>query len=487
MTQEHLLNLIWFRSDLRVYDNPALSAAMSSGPSIAVYVISEETWDAHNESPAKRSLILRQLEILSGALSELNVPFYVLTAESMQKLESSISEFASQLKVSHLFYNEDYGLNERRLAKSVSENLRNHGIISQSFHDQCIVSPGTLRNQKGSYYHVFSAFKRAFLKQSKTLSRHLVNKPSPQPPLTVKAPNLNVATFQVDSRWDHHWPAGEDHAHELLNNFMEERAASYHKARDIPSLDATSSLSPYLATGIVSTSQCLRSALSYNQGEFEGRNEGVNTWINELLWREFYRHLLYAYPRLSMHKPFKKETDQLPWRKDHRLFEQWKAGKTGYPIVDAAMRQLKEKAWMHNRLRMITAMFLTKHLLIDWRLGEAYFMEMLVDGDLASNNGGWQWSASTGVDAVPYFRIFNPTRQSERFDPQGQFIRRYVPELQTFDSKSIHQPTKEQRAACAYPAEIVEHALATSQTKAAFKSLHKQADTEQLPLLDYYS
>jgi deoxyribodipyrimidine photo-lyase len=224
----------------------------------------------------------------------------------------------------------------------------------------------------------------------------------------------------------------------------------------------------------------MHAALSLNHGSLSEGQQGIATWINELIWREFYKHLLVDFPQLCRFKPFKPETDRLPWKQDSELFEAWKAGRTGFPIVDAAMRQLKQTAWMHNRLRMVVAMFLTKHLFIDWRLGEAYFMSMLVDGDLASNNGGWQWSASTGVDAVPYFRIFNPTRQSQRFDERGDFIRQYLPELSGLDNKSIHMPSAQQAKALAYPLPIVDHSAAVAQTKLWFKRLSEPQTAEDL-------
>jgi deoxyribodipyrimidine photo-lyase len=199
--------------------------------------------------------------------------------------------------------------------------------------------------------------------------------------------------------------------------------------------------------------------------------EGERCWLNELAWRDFYRHILAAYPRVCKGRPFKLDTDKLPWQTNEDLYQAWCQGKTGVPIVDAAMRQLNATGWMHNRLRMIVAMFLTKHLMIDWRLGEAYFYSRLADADFASNNGGWQWSASTGVDAVPYFRIFNPYRQSERFDSQGAFVRKYIKELAHVEDRMIHQPSKEIALESGYPLPIVDLKLAAEKTKSLFKSL----------------
>ena len=197
---------------------------------------------------------------------------------------------------------------------------------------------------------------------------------------------------------------------------------------------------PLSSCWMISPRQCFQAALAANNNRLIDGNKGALVWMGELIWREFYKYVLILNPRVSMHKPFKLITDQLPWKYDEHLLQAWQQGKTGYPIIDAAMRQLNTIGWMHNRLRMIVAMFLAKNLFLDWRLGEKYFMQHLIDGDLAANNGGWQWCASTGGDCAPYFRVFNPVRQSERCDPKGYFIRQYCPELADLDDKSIHDP-----------------------------------------------
>ena len=241
----------------------------------------------------------------------------------------------------------------------------------------------------------------------------------------------------------------------------------------MPAEPGTSQLSPYLAAGVISIRQCLHAALGYNQGELDSGASGATTWINELLWREFYKHILVGYPRVSMHRAFRPETEALPWRRAPYELEAWQQGRTGFPIIDAAMRQLRETGWMHNRLRMITAMFLSKNLLIDWREGERWFMRHLIDGDLAANNGGWQWSASTGTDSVPYFRLFNPTSQSQRFDPDGQFLRRWLPELQHLSSRDIHSPATHHNlfGVIEYPTPIVDLGKSRARALDAFRNL----------------
>ena len=237
------------------------------------------------------------------------------------------------------------------------------------------------------------------------------------------------------------WPAHNQEADNRLKQFCESQILSYNIDRDLPSVKGTSTLSPYLAIGAISVRQCLDFALSINKGHLTDNNPNVDCWISELVWREFYTHILIHFPHVCRGHAFKKNTDTLPWSQNKTLLNDWKNGNTGIPIIDASMRQLVRTGWMHNRLRMISAMYLTKNCFINWREGEAFFLEHLIDGDFASNNGGWQWAASTGTDAAPYFRIMNPIRQSERFDPEGKFIKEYCPELSHLSKKIIHDPT----------------------------------------------
>lgn len=236
------------------------------------------------------------------------------------------------------------------------------------------------------------------------------------------------------------WTAGEDGAIARLNEFATGQIQKYKELRDFPAIDGTSRLSPYLALGLVSAKHCLNVALDANNGKFKGGNENIAHWISEICWREFFRSILCNFPRVSKSQPFNLDSKRLKWRFDEVEFRAWKEGKTGYPIVDAGMRELKATGYISNRLRMIAASFLTKDLLMNWQLGEAHFMSHLIDGDLASNNGGWQWAASTGVDTRSYLRHFNPKLQSEKFDSDGSYIRRWVPELRHLDAKRIHDP-----------------------------------------------
>lgn len=467
------INLMWFRNDLRIYDNPALHRACAQGPCVAVYFLCQEQWRQHDVSFWQQDLILRQLRTLEADLARLNIPLRVLDCGDFSQLPDAMLRFALDHSISHVYCNAEYALNEARCVRLLVQRLSDWGVALHESHDQCVIAPGRVLTQSGEMFKVFTAFKRAYFKDFAASGRALMDCPAAQSGVSLVSDLRVLDQVHVNNPAlkPELWPAGEESAHERLNGFIEGPILRYAEQRDVPSRAATSTLSPYLAIGALSTTQCLHAALSMNHGQLEGGHQGVDVWISELVWRDFYRHLLAAVPRLSRHEPFKAETTGLRWSHDAAAFQAWSEGRTGFPLVDAAMRQLNSIGWMHNRLRMVSAMFLTKHLFIDWRWGERYFMQRLVDGDLASNNGGWQWSASTGVDAAPYFRIFNPTRQSERFDPDGEFIRRHVPELATLDRRSIHAPSAEQARQLGYPLPMVDHAAAVAETKRQFQAL----------------
>jgi deoxyribodipyrimidine photo-lyase len=344
-----------------------------------------------------------------------------------------------------------------------------NGISFNQYHGGVVLPPGSVLTATGDPYTVFTPFKRRWLS---TLTPDDWA-PLPAPPAQTALDNAARSKAELASRNselisslpendDPEWPAGEEAARQRLTEFIDQRVSAYQAERDYPAKPATSRLSAYLSIGALSARQALSAARDANNNILNAKpaaNPGLDTWISELVWREFYRHVTAAFPHISKGRAFKTQTDALQWRQDTEQFERWCQGMTGYPIVDAGMRQLNATGWMHNRLRMVTAMFLSKHLLLDWRLGERYFMEHLIDGDFAANNGGWQWSASTGTDAVPYFRIFNPSSQAKKFDAQAEFIREWVPEI---DGLTGSNPA-------AYPAPMVDHAQARERALAFFK------------------
>jgi deoxyribodipyrimidine photo-lyase len=472
--------LLWLRSDLRVRDNSALSAAMGNGPTVALYFITPEQWLAHDDAPCKVDFWLRNLLELQRELGALNVPLLIRQVPDWQQVPEALLNLCQELGIEAVQVNDEYGVHEDQRDDACTHLLAQHGIGVTRHLDQLLFQPGSLLTQSGHCFQVFSQFRKACYRRLQIALPVCRPVPAPQAPLALSHDPLPsaVAGFTATAASIQQlWPAGEAEAQRRLQCFSAEQLQHYEQQRDLPARPGTSQLSAYLAAGVLSPRQCLHAALSNNYGEFDTGNPGVVCWINELLWREFYKHILVGYPRVSKHRAFRRHTEALAWRSDPEQLAAWQEGRTGIPIIDAAMRQLLATGWMHNRLRMIVAMFLTKNLLIDWREGERFFMRHLIDGDLAANNGGWQWSASTGTDSAPYFRIFNPLRQSERFDGDGRFIRHWLPELKDLNNKNIHNPHSSAQLGGGlftgpdYPRPIVDLGQSRSRALAAFKCL----------------
>lgn len=475
------MQLIWLRSDLRLHDNTALAAAAAQGPCVAVYLTSPEQWRAHDEAPCKIDFWLRNLGALSAALDELNIALLIRDAAHWHQAPEVLLKLCRELNVGAVHVNEEYGLNETRRDAEVARALNDQGIEFHSHLDQLLFKPGSVLTKTGNYFQVFSQFRKVCYSRLHFSLPSLVATPLRQAPTGIARDPVptQVAGFPPPGEALRAlWPAGETEAHRRLDTFVDQHIDDYQSERDFPARPGTSQLSAYLVAGVVSPRQCLHAALQANQGEFESGSAGTVTWINELLWREFYKHILVGYPRVSRHKAFRPETEALAWRKAPAELEAWKQARTGLPIIDAAMRQLLETGWMHNRLRMVVAMFLTKNLLIDWREGERFFMQHLIDGDLAANNGGWQWSASTGTDSAPWFRIFNPLSQSEKFDREGVFIKYWLPELNDLDKQQVHNPNTQGDlfGAVDYPAPIVDLRESRARALAAFRNLPARQD-----------
>ncbi|MGV8918746.1 MAG: deoxyribodipyrimidine photo-lyase [Pseudomonas sp.] len=470
------MQLIWLRSDLRLHDNTALSAAMQRGPSVAVYLISPGQWQAHDDAACKVDFWLRNLVELAQALSELNVPLLIRHADTWDQAPTVLLKLCRELGIEGVHANEEYGIHETRRDHDVAAALENAGIHFRSYLDQLFFKPGSVLTKTGSYFQVYSQFRKVCYARLHEAMPSLIRAPHAQQPLNIQSDPVPPAVegyAPPSETLRALWPAGENEARRRLELFTDEQINYYQNERDFPAKPGTSQLSAYLAAGVVSPRQCLHAALMSNHGEFETGKIGAVTWINELLWREFYKHILVGYPRVSRHRAFRPETDAVQWRDAPQDLAAWQEARTGLPIIDAAMRQLLETGWMHNRLRMVVAMFLTKNLLIDWRLGERFFMQHLIDGDLAANNGGWQWSSSTGTDSAPYFRIFNPLSQSEKFDGEGRFLKHWLPELATLNKKEIHNPAIAGGlfGVANYPQPIVDLGQSRARALAAFKSL----------------
>lgn len=459
-------HLVWFRSDLRIHDNPALLQACQGAESVlAVYIQCPVQDRLHGRGPRQLAFIQQHLQLLQKVFQQNNITFHILECSQFSDVALLLQQFIQQHSIDALFANRETGINEERRDQQVSDWIN---IPFQRLDGDCILPPASVLTQSNQMFRVFTAFRNAWIKQLQQRGYALA-------PLPDKFTQPLLAPVQPEHS---PWPVGETAALNRLHSFCQQSLLDYAKQRDFPELDSTSRISPYLAIGTLSAKQCLhaiQSSLGYlplSVGE-----KGF-TWLNELVWREFYRHLMVAYPELSKNRCFKTDMNRLQWVNDDYLFTSWCEGKTGYPIVDAAMRCLNQTGWMHNRLRMIVASFLTKDLQIDWKLGEQYFMQQLIDADFASNNGGWQWAAGTGADAAPYFRIFNPTLQGEKFDPRGVFIRQWIPELEMVPEKFIHKPhqwLKTSHISSIYPQPIVEHALARKQTLLRYQQIKEMA------------
>jgi len=442
--------LMWFRADLRTRDNVALHEAClaaggaNGGGVVAVFTICPDQWlHEHDWADIKAEFILRNLRELSDRLGKLRIPMKIIETSRFDGVPKALLKLAKACGCDAIYFNDEYEINERRRDEAVVEAFEDAGLKVRRFTDQVVFEPGRVRTKEGKAYSVYSPFRRRWESIWHEEGMPAV-RPEPQKqaetgiepdPIPTTVRGFDMAKGREDL-----WPAGETHAMRRLGHFISARLDAYKDERDFPGINGTSTISPYLTAGAISPRQCFAAAYEANGEKLDKGSRGAVHWMQELVWREFYKHVLVAFPRVCKGRSFRPEYDVMPWREDQEQFQAWCEGRTGYPIVDAGMRQLAQTGWMHNRLRMIVAMFLSKHLFLDWRLGERHFMRHLIDGDLAQNNGGWQWSASTGTDAAPYFRIYNPVTQGQRFDEDGSYIRRFVPELAGVDSKSIHEP-----------------------------------------------
>ncbi|CAI0812937.1 deoxyribodipyrimidine photo-lyase [Serratia entomophila] len=467
-------HLVWLRNDLRITDNRALHAACSDPTArvLAVFIATPQQWRRHEMAPRQAALLHASLRAVQQALAQKGVALHCHSCADFAASIDWLAEYCRREQVDALFYNRQYELNERRRDAQLEQRLSGR-VMCRSFDDSLLLPPGSVQTGGGEMYKVYTPFRNAFIQRLAEFDVSCLPAPKIRAGGALPVPEAPAAFDYPAADIGDDYPAGEEAALQRLRAFSRERVQDYLRQRDLPAIAGTSGLSPYLAIGVLSPRQCFNRLRAEHPSVLEAPESGAFGWLNELIWREFYRHLLVAYPALCKHRPFIAWTDKVRWRNDPSLLQAWQRGETGYPIVDAAMRQLNETGWMHNRLRMISASFLVKDLLIDWRAGERYFMSQLLDGDLAANNGGWQWAASTGTDAAPYFRIFNPTTQGERFDPQGTFIRKWLPELADVPDNDIHHPhrwAEKQRRALNYPLPVVDHRQARLETLAAFEA-----------------
>ena len=449
-----LLSLVWLRRDLRLVDNRALAAAGKASRKVAlVFVFDTNILNQLNDSRDRRvSFIYDSVVELSKELEKKGSQLIVRHGDPVVE----IPKLVKTMGASSLYYNEDYENYAKTRDKKVAAAVTKLGSEVQAFKDHVIFCRDEVTKPDGQPYRMFTPYKKAWIKKfsesdvSPQRSKCKFYEKKDVSKLNDKV-DLKKLGFEHANQYFPFQKPGRKEGLKALSNFLKE-IANYDKNRDYPHLIAgTSGLSVHLRFGTVSIRECVRACKAT-------RSKGAHTWLSELIWREFYSMILDQYPHVET-ECFKQQFNKITWRNSSKLFKAWCVGRTGFPIVDAGMRQLNETGWMHNRVRMITASFLVKDLLIDWRKGEAYFAEKLLDFELASNNGGWQWCASTGCDAQPYFRVFNPSLQSKRFDPEAVYIKTWVPELKDCEIKDIHNPENSQlHRKSSYPKPVVDHA-----------------------------
>jgi deoxyribodipyrimidine photo-lyase len=473
----HARALVWFRRDLRDFDHAALHAALTQARQVhCAFVFDREILDALPTRADRRVEFIRDSVVeLAAALRRRGGALHVVH----DRAREAIPRLARALRVQAVHANHDYEPAACARDADVAQALAEAGIAWHTSKDQVVFERDEVMTRAGTPYTVFTPYRNAWLKRltphdlaSHPIDRH-AGALAPPSPSTPDVPALATLGFASTNLRKLGIEPGMTGGANLFADFRK-RIDRYRATRDFPAVKGPSYLSVHLRFGTVSVRELAAFA---HARSLQPGGEGAATWLSELVWREFYAQILHHHPHVVT-QSFRPEYADLRFPNDPARLAAWRAGRTGYPIVDAAMRQLNATGYMHNRLRMIAASFLVKDLLVDWRLGERYFADALLDYDLASNNGGWQWAASTGCDAQPYFRIFNPVSQSERFDADGKFLRRYVPEIAALGDREIHAPWQVPPAVALakgvvvgrdYPAPIVDHAVSREQALALFK------------------
>jgi deoxyribodipyrimidine photo-lyase len=454
--------LFWHRRDLRISDNIGLAAARKkSSRVVGVFCLDPNILEGDTIATARVTYMIGCLQELQQKYIQIGSQLLIVKGEPSQ----AIPALAEALKAKAIFWNLDVEPYSKQRDNKVKEALKEKGILVETFWDQLLHAPEKILTQSGNPYTVYTPFWKNWSQQFKEFSaQNLENVKGLTDREIEIAKEVGVIDLPTAKDLGFIWEnpllltPGETAAQERLTEFCDRAIEDYQEQRNFPAIDGTSLLSAALKFGAIGIRTVWQAATNaYENSRSDESRESIKTWQQELAWREFYQHCLYFFPQLS-EGPYRENFQDFPWDNNEEHFQAWCEGRTGYPIVDAAMRQLNETGWMHNRCRMIVASFLTKDLIINWQWGEKYFMQKLYDGDLAANNGGWQWSASSGMDPKP-LRIFNPASQSQKFDPEGEYIRQWLPELSSVDSEYLVTgkiPPLE-RDRCDYPQPIVDH------------------------------
>lgn len=484
MEKPHHTAIYWFRRSLRLDDNRGLSEAVAEAKEVVpVFILDPTILTRPDTGGARTHFLFESLAAVDTELRKRGGRLIIRHGKPVEELERLVHETGTTL----LCYGRDYEPYSRQRDAMVDAAMTKRGVTIYQSEDHLLAEPEeVISPSSGKTYTVYTPYKKVWFSRSLDFpmapipERIVVPKDLKSEVLPKLPESVGVAVVAGQKPVVQ---GGETEAHHHLAEFLNRAVGGvgeYKTARDFPGIEGTSRLSAYLRMGVLSPRR-LVAAVRERRKTMHTGVESIETFLSELAWRDFFYQILWHYPTVA-EGAFREEYNALSWENDETLFQAWCAGQTGYPIVDAAMRQLNAEAWMHNRARMIVASFLTKDLLIDWRWGERYFMQRLIDGDLAANNGGWQWTASTGTDAQPYFRIFNPVAQGERFDPEGAYVRQWVPELRKVPTKMIHKPwklsvTEQQAVNCRlgkdYPQPIVDHKVQREKALALYRQVVK--------------
>lgn len=474
------LILFWHRRDLRIADNVGLAAArQQSSKVVGVFCLDPQILERGDVAPARVIYMMSSLQELQASYIKAGSQLLILQGSPVTLLPA----LAQELQAIAIFWNKDVEPYGRDRDRTVADALKQAGIEVKAFWDQLLHAPKQILTGTGQPYTVYTPFWRNWNHQKKA---EAVDALTAAEGLTVtetaKAESMGAIALPTAKDLGFIWnrelllAPGEQAAHERLAEFCDRAITEYDEQRNFPGVAGTSSLSAALKFGTIGIRTVWAAAkAAYTNSRSDETRNNIQTWQQELAWREFYQHAMYFFPELA-EGAYREVFKHFPWENNPAHFQAWCAGKTGYPIVDAAMRQLNEIGWMHNRCRMIVASFLTKDLIINWQWGEQYFMQKLVDGDLSANNGGWQWSASSGMDPKP-LRIFNPASQAQKYDPDAEYIREWLPELRTVDTEQLvtGKISQDERDRCGYPPPIVDHKIQQS----LFKSYYQQQKADR--------
>ena len=469
--------IVWFRKDLRIQDNPSLFAALENNQRIIpVFIWDEEAGGSWKLGSSSRWWLHHALLDLSESIRKLGGQILLLKG----KAEKIIPYLANKHGAKQVYYGRTYDPSGIETQVLVEEALDQAGIESQSFNSSLLQEPWETKNGSGKPFQVFTPYWR---KSRQIIYREpLSYNPSKLNFEALSGPHTMLDDLELlphhpwHRKLGEHWEVTEEAGFRMIRRTVDEVTRSYATRRNHPAVEGTSRLSPYLSWGLVSPRQICHAVLS---SENDGSHRGENKFLVEIGWREFSYHLLYHYPSIP-DQPLRPKYASFPWLEDSESLDNWKFGNTGYPMVDAGMRQLYETGWMHNRVRMIVASFLVKHLLLPWNEGAKWFWDTLVDADLASNTQGWQWAAGCGADAAPYFRIFNPITQGEKFDARGEYTKQWIPSLENLPSKWVFRPWEAPASLLSesgielgkdYPPPCVDHAYGRQRALAALASL----------------